>query len=241
MIGAGPGFEPFEQDVLSNGGYRYTTDAPLSSQLANQRITDASLASADWAGKRVIDLGCGDGTYTVALLELGHPASIHGVEPSAAAVSSARARSCDPRLSFVEGSAYRLPYDDGEFDLAYLRGVLHHMDRPLAALSEALRVAPVVVVVEPNGYNLGLKVLEKVSPYHREHAERSYAPRQLDRWVVGLGGTVVARRYVGFVPMFCPDRYAQVAKRIEPALEQRQGLRQVTCAQYVFAIARADR
>jgi len=83
-------------------------------------------------------------------------------------------------------------------------------------------------------------VLEKVSPYHREHAERSYAPRQLDQWAAGLGGTVVARRFIGFVPMFCPDRYAEVAKRIEPALERRPGLRNLICAQYVFTIAQGS-
>lgn len=97
-------------------------------------------------------------------------------------------------MTFAVGSASGLPHSDGEFDLAYLRGVLHHMDRPIDALAEALRLAPLIVVVEPNGYNPGLKLLERVSRYHREHGEKSYAPRRLDRWVESVGGTVVARR-----------------------------------------------
>ncbi len=238
MSGGDPGVDPFEKDVLQTGGYRYTTDAPLSSQLANQRITDACLASADCRGKRVLDLGCGDGTYSAELLRLGHPASIHGVDPAPAAVRAGQDRADDPRMTFAVGSAYGLPHADGEFDVAYLRGVLHHMDRPISALAEALRVASLVVVVEPNGYNAGLKVLEKVSRYHREHGERSYAPRRLDGWVEGIGGRVVARRYIGFVPMFCSDRYARAAKRAEPVLERSWGVRQATCAQYVFAAAR---
>jgi len=201
-------------------------------------MTDASLMSADWRGRRVIDLGCGDGTYTVELLQSGEPASIHGIDPSPAAVAAAGARSDDPRMTFAVGSAYALPHADGAFDIAYLRGVLHHMERPAEALSEALRVASRIVVVEPNGYNPGLKLLERVSRYHREHGEKSYPPRQLDRWVEQLGGTVTARRYVGFVPFFSPDRYARVAKRMEPALERSRGLRQAMCAQYVFAASR---
>lgn len=223
---------------MASGGYRYTTDAPLSSRLANDRITQASLASASWRGKRVLDLGCGDGTYTAELLRLGEPASIHGVDPAPSAVTAAQARSTDPRLTFAVGTATQLPHPDAAFDLAYLRGVLHHMDKPIEALGEALRVAPLIVVVEPNGYNAGLKVLERVSRYHREHGEQSFAPWRLDRWVKQVGGKVVARRFVGFVPMFTPDRYARAAKRVEPALEGRRGVREALCAQYVFAAAR---
>ena len=116
--------------------------------------------------------------------------------------------------------------------------MLHHVDKPQAALAEALRVAPRVVVVEPNGYNPGLKLLERVSRYHREHAERSYLPRTLDGWATSAGGDVMSRQFVGFVPMFCPDRYARIAKRIEGPLERMPVLSRAGCAQYVFTIGR---
>ena len=232
------GINPFNADVARGGGYRYTTAAPLSSCLANRRITEASLASADWSGKRVIDVGCGDGTYSAELARLGESACIHGVDPAEAAVSAARERTRDARVSFSVADAYELPHADAEFDLAYLRGVLHHVERPLDALREAVRVAPVAVIVEPNGYNPGLKLLERVSSYHREHAERSYPPRRLDRWAAQLGARVVSRRFVGFVPMFSPDWYARAAKRVEPALERVPGLRRAACAQYVFTVER---
>jgi SAM-dependent methyltransferase len=236
------GADPFERDVAVAGGYRYTTDAPLSSCLANRRITDAVLAIADWHGRSVIDVGCGDGTYTAELVELGGATGAHGVDPAAEAVKVASERAAGlETLSFEAGDAYALPHADGSFDLAYLRGVLHHMDRPQEALREALRVAATVVVVEPNGLNLGVKLVERVSPYHREHKERSYAPRRLDRWVAELGGEVTRRSFVGFVPMFSPDRYARVAKRLEPALERLPLVRQLTCAQYIFSASSARR
>ena len=37
-------------------------------------------------------------------------------------------------------------------------------------------------VIEPNGYNPVLKVLEKVSRYHIEHEERSFFPATLHAW-----------------------------------------------------------
>ena len=237
-VEGGPGVDPFNADIAQGGGYRYTTAAPLSSRLANRRITEASLASAHWCGKRVIDIGCGDGTYSAELARLGELASLHGVDPAEAAVSTARERAGDARVSFSVASAYALPHADAEFDLAYLRGVLHHTERPLDALREAVRVAPVTVVVEPNGYNPGLKLLERASSYHREHGERSYPPRRLDRWAAQVGARVTSRRFVGFVPMFSPDWYALAAKRVEPWLERLPGVRRAACAQYVFTVER---
>ena len=64
-VGAGP--EPFDRDVALNEGYRYTTNAPLSSRLANDRLTDATLDLVPLAGRSLIDVGCGDGTYTADL------------------------------------------------------------------------------------------------------------------------------------------------------------------------------
>lgn len=235
---SGPGVDPFVEDVERGGGYQYTTGAPLSSCLANARITQASLEAADWPGRRVIDIGCGDGTYSLALAREGNVASLRGVDPAGAAIETAEARGQDPRLSFTVGSGYELPHADAEFELGYLRGVLHHVDDPVRALAEALRVAPELVVVEPNGYNPGLKLLERLSPYHREHGERSYPPRRLDSWSQCLGARVVHRQFVGFVPMFSPDWYARQAKRLEPVLERAAGVRQVACAQYVFTVVR---
>jgi SAM-dependent methyltransferase len=229
---------PFDADVAAHGGYVYTTDASLSSRMANRRLTDAALSVADFYGKRVADIGCGDGTYTVELVDVASAREVEGLEPAAEAVRAARQRVGNRPVTFAEASAYDLPHPGDSFDIALLRGVLHHVARPRDVLREALRVAPEVVVVEPNGYNLGLKLLERVSPYHREHGERSYMPRTLDRWVRELGGEIVDRTFAGFVPMFSPDRVARGMKRLEPAVESLPGLRSAACAVYVFVAAR---
>ncbi len=234
------GARPFEQDVARRGSYLYTGDR-LSSRLANSRMTAAVLAAADFEGARVLDIGCGDGTYTHELASLARPARVHGLDPAGGAVDVARAKQgSDGPVSFEVASADALPHPPDAFDVAVLRGVLHHVDRPFAALAEALRVAPTVVVVEPNGLNPGLRVLERFSRYHVEHGERSYLPWRLDCWVAALSARPVLRQWVGFVPMFSPDWYARIAKRVEPQLERLPGVRAVACAQYVFTASRED-
>jgi ubiquinone/menaquinone biosynthesis C-methylase UbiE len=226
--------EAFNQDVADNDGYRYTTNAQLSSRLANRRLTDATLAAATFTDRRVLDIGCGDGTYTLELCDLAHPRSIHGVDLAAEAIKMAQSRVGGRPITFSSGSACALPFPDSSFDVAYLRGVLHHMDNPIDALREALRVANILVVIEPNGYSPILKVLEKTSAYHIAHNEKSYAPMRLDAWVKRLGGQVCHRQWVGLVPMFCPDWMARFLKQIEPIVEWLPGISHIGCAVYVF-------
>jgi SAM-dependent methyltransferase len=229
-----PYVEPFNADAVDNDGYRYTTNAPLSSQLANRRLTEASLEMASFRGRRVVDIGCGDGTYTAEVVEIGGASRVAAIDPAPAAVRLARERVDSGVVSLAVASAYALPYADQSFDVAYLRGVLHHMDKPADAIGEAMRVASAVVIVEPNGYNPVLKLLERYSTYHVEHGEKSYAPRQLDRWVQDLAGQVERHQFAGLVPMFCPDWMARVLKGVEPVFERIPGLRSIGCAVYVL-------
>ena len=233
-----PGTEAFGRDVAKNAGYLYTTNAQLSGQLANRRLTDATLAMVNLRGKRVVDIGCGDGTYTIELYDRGRPAGMHATDPARAAIEAARQRVAGRGIALAVHSAYELPYESGSFDIAHLRGALHHMDRPVDALREAFRVAPMLVVVEPNGYNPVLKLLERCSQYHVEHNEKSYAPLSLDRWVSSLGGAVTARQWVGLVPFFCPDWFARTMRLLEPFVEQLPLANVLACAVYIFVARR---
>jgi SAM-dependent methyltransferase len=231
-------FNAFNNDAASNAGYQYTQGASASSIIANRRLSDAVLASADFRDKRVLDVGCGDGTYTVELYDRAGAASIHGIDGATQAVELARTRVGTRAITFEAGSAESLPMEDDSFDVAHLRGVLHHVDDPKRALGEAMRVAPVVVVTEPNGYNPVLKVLERVSPYHIQHEERSFFPVTLGGWARALGGIVRSPEFVGLVPFFCPDPMARALKLVEPLLERTPLFRQLCCGTYVFVVER---
>ena len=98
-------------------------------------------------------------------------------------------------------------------------------------------MAKQIIVVEPNGYNPVLKVIEKVSRYHRQHEERSYRPSQLDRWFEDRGGRIESSQYIGLVPMFCPDLFARLCKSVERIVECTPLLRSFCCGQYVQKIA----
>ncbi len=102
---------------------------------------------APLAGRRLLDVGCGGGALAATLLARG--AVVHGVDVAPAALEAARGRA--PQARFEQAAAQALPFPDAAFDGAILVNSLHHVpvEAMRAALAEALRVAPRVLVVEP--------------------------------------------------------------------------------------------
>lgn len=224
---------PFDRDIAATGSYAYSTGERLSSKLAVARHTSAIVEALDLCGKRVADIGGGDGYSAIDLYDRSAPASIVSLDAAVQALAVARNRAGSRPLTFLAASAYELPFAGNTFDVALFRGVLHHLDDPGKAVREAARVARKVVVLEPNGYNAVLKIIEKVSRYHREHGERSFFAGTIDRWMREAGLDLVYRSFPGLVPYFCPDVLAASLKRLEPFVESIPFVSAIMCGTYV--------
>jgi len=152
---------PFDRDAGEGGGYVYTTNHRTSSRIALQRHFDLIREAVTFDGRSVLDIGCGDGFSTERFFDEGSPRRMVGLDPAPSAIAVATRRRTAPGLHFVVGDGHRLPWPDDSFDLVLIQGVLHHDDKPLETIREAFRVAPEVLILEPNGNNLGLKENEK--------------------------------------------------------------------------------
>lgn len=95
---------------------------------------DAS-PGADW-----VDIGCGTGELTEALLAERKPSSIVGIDSVAGFLQAAEARISDPRVRFKQGDAQAIPEGDGAFDAAVSGLVLNFVPDRHRALQEMVRV-----------------------------------------------------------------------------------------------------
>lgn len=227
------GIDPFDADAAGGEGYVYTTGDRFSSRHVLGRHLDLISGIGRLEGRSVIDIGCGDGFSTMRFWDRAHPSRMAGVDPAPNAIKVADQKRGERPILFRVLNNNHVPFENASFDVAIIQGVLHHADDPPAIVKEALRVAREVVMLEPNGLNPALKVVEKVSPYHRKHNERSYTPRRMRGWIESAGGRVAEERFAMLVPIFSPDWLAKALKAVEPVLEATPGLRAVGCSLYV--------
>jgi len=87
-----------------------------------------------------IDVGCGTGVLTAAVLEHAAPSSVLGLDASTAFVQVARERVVDPRVRFEVGDAADLPVGSSTVDAVVSGLVLNFLPDRLRALTEWHRV-----------------------------------------------------------------------------------------------------
>jgi len=104
--------------------------------------------------ERAVDVGTGAGALAFALAPIVR--EVVGVDRVPELLELARERAADHRnVTFVEGDAEHLPFDDGSFDLACTLRTLHHVPRPELVLAELVRVT------SPGGR---LLVVDQIAP-----------------------------------------------------------------------------
>jgi SAM-dependent methyltransferase len=108
----------------------------------SRRLADLFLDFAGAGeGERVLDVGCGTGSLTLAVARRVPVRAICGIDFSRAYIDYARRRSDDSRIEFHVGDACRLPFPDATFDRVLALLVLHFVAEPERAVAEMCRVA----------------------------------------------------------------------------------------------------
>ena len=123
--------DDYEQFFTDYDAFRYRTERHLP----------ACIAGLNVAGKRVLEIGLGEGSDSELLIREG--ARWSGVDLTTESVDRVQARLTLRSLPFEQlrqGSVLDLPFADNSFDLVFSHGVLHHVPDILRAESEISRV-----------------------------------------------------------------------------------------------------
>lgn len=116
----------------------YVSSAAHSSGPDLERLASAS---RNWAGARVLDLGCGGGhvSYTIAP-QVAQVVACDLSRPMLDAVTAEAQRRGIANIETTQAAAEALPFADGEFDAVVCRMSAHHWRDLDAGLREARRV-----------------------------------------------------------------------------------------------------
>ena len=145
-----------------------------------------------FAGKRMLEVGCGLGSDLLHAATLG--ADVVGFDLSRRSVGLARKHFALSGIDgqFVHGDAEGLPFGDDSFDVVYSFGVLHHTPDTQRAIDECLRV------LKPGGqmvlmlYNSS-SWLTVVEPYLQRLKRMVFRARNAGE----LNRVEIARKYDG--------------------------------------------
>lgn len=96
--------------------------------------------AGDLHGKRVLDVGTGDGTYAIEAAARGASVTALDVEQEMLDAARARAASRGVELTLRHGRAEQLPFDDASFDVVIAVTVLCFVPDALHAVREMARV-----------------------------------------------------------------------------------------------------
>ena len=170
------------EEILKNPGKYVIRKSPISWLAASGEIMRLL---SPLEGKRVLELGCGFGRFSVFLAQQG--ASVTGVDigPNLVAASNALAKVNQVDCKFQTANIVSLPFESKTYDIVIGIAVLHHLSKPdvSKALSEAYRVlneAGQAIFLEPVENSKIFDFIQNLVPVGKKGSGR-YRPSILQR------------------------------------------------------------
>lgn len=185
-------------------------------------------------GQRILDVGCGTGDDVRCLAALVGPSGrVTGVDRSASMVAEAQRRVDMPGMlvEFRVGDAHNLEFADGIFDGVRADRTLQHLENPVRALAEMMRVTRTggrLVVFEPDWDTLSVdapdhEVTRAVLAFRSDAYRQGWIGRQLYRLFIETGLADVSVSGITFVSTnyALADRLFDIRKSAEKAVVAR--------------------
>lgn len=134
------------------------------------RIGDLKKRLGERPVRRILDFGCGFGHGTAHLAEAFPDAEVTGVDTAEKALEGARERYGGQSIRFANLSGF---VPSGAFDLCYVNGVFHHIERAkrpeaLRLIRDALGPGGHLALFENNPWNPGARLVMGRIPFDRQ-------------------------------------------------------------------------
>ena len=131
-------------------------------------------------GRRILEYGCGVGSYALRLADRG--GNVCGIDISTTAISRAQA-AAGGRAEFRVEDAEHLSFADASFDVVCGTGILHHLDldRSIAAIRRVLKPGGRAIFYEPIAHNPLVNLYRVLTPSQHTKDEHPLRMRDIER------------------------------------------------------------
>lgn len=151
------------------------------------------LCMGDLRGKRVLEIGCGDGVSSVRFAESGAHVSCIDISGEMVELTKklAEEQGLSDRIEARKMTGEQLNFPDQQFDIVYGHSVLHHLDLDLTRqhLARVLKPGGFGIFLEPLDYNPLLNFFRLLTPQRRTPTEKpltftqiKFLARAFSRW-----------------------------------------------------------
>lgn len=164
----------------------------------------------------VLEVGCGSGIFTEMIRKHKNVGKLVCTDLSSEGIKICKKK----RLNGVVANLEKLPFKDKSFDVICGFEVLHHVNNPQKAISEACRVAKKTIFFhEPNSWNFMRKLMERFYYDKRAH-ETSYSMPQFRKWFKNKPFKLKIIPYSFFMPYFSNDTLVRWNLAVDDALNK---------------------
>jgi len=169
--------------IFIKQGYTNNFDMVLlkSTKTLHNRYVSILKLFSNYKFTRILDVGCGDGSFSILLKEASHAQELYGIELCKENVEIANKRGVN--VICLNINSEKFPFEDDFFDAVYAGEIIEHVFDPDSLLDEVHRV------LKPNGFFL-LTTPNIASLYNRIALIFGYQP---------FGMTVSLRYRIGHV------------------------------------------
>jgi len=152
----------YEEDYIPQNVYKYQIQ--LRDDIIKRFIQDKFF-------KYALDIGCGTGFHLASIGN--HSNNMIGIDMSLGALKEAKNTI---ECNYILCDINKLPFKNNAIDLIWIAGVLHHvpddLDNVMPDLSRILKIDGLILIDEPNSFNLFNHInmkLSKADPTGQEH------------------------------------------------------------------------
>jgi ubiquinone/menaquinone biosynthesis C-methylase UbiE len=178
------GQEWYQEDDIAEAydDKRFTGGGRYIDRREKKAVLDAL---APLGGKRILEVACGTGRFTVMLADRG--ADIVGMDISEAMLEQGRRKAAatgvEETLSFMQGDAGRLPFPDDHFDAVFAMRFFHLAPDPEGFIEEMRRVTKEQVFFDTFNRYSARSIYNWALPM----GSRLYSAREAKELAVGAG------------------------------------------------------